>query len=135
MSLRTLQRWQHRPDDQRPSASRPKPADKLSLDERRRVLEVTNQPEFASIPPYQIVARLVDRGTSLGLELAFYRVLNEAEQQHPRGRNRPPAKRSLTTHVADCPNQQWCWDITWLPTTAGALLLLVHNQGRLQCVG
>jgi putative transposase len=23
----------------------------------------------------------------------------------------------LTTHQADDPNQVWCWDITWLPTT------------------
>ncbi|MBM7456861.1 hypothetical protein HNR62_002763 [Oceanisphaera litoralis] len=26
-------------------------------------------------------------------------------------------KRTPTTHVADGPNQLWCWDITWLPTT------------------
>ena len=44
-------------------------------------------------------------------------MLKEAEQQHPRGRSRPPVKRALTTHVADGPNQLWCWDITWLPTT------------------
>jgi putative transposase len=44
-------------------------------------------------------------------------LLKDAEQQHPRGRSRPPVKRALTTHVADGPNQLWCWDITWLPTT------------------
>ena len=32
-------------------------------DERRRVLEVANQPEFASLPPQQILARLADQGT------------------------------------------------------------------------
>ncbi len=117
LSLRTLQRWQHRPEDRRPTAPRPVPANKLSLEERCRVLEVANQPEFASLPPHQIVARLADRGTWLASESTIYRILKEAEQQHPRGRSRPPVKRTPTTHVADSPNQLWCWDITWLPTT------------------
>jgi putative transposase len=26
-------------------------------------------------------------------------------------------RRPITTHQADGPNQVWCWDITWLPTT------------------
>ena len=117
LSLRSLQRWQHCPEDRRPSAQRAEPANKLTPQERRRVLEVANQPEFASLPPQQIVARLADQGTWLASESTFYRVLKEAEQQHPRGRSRPPVKRALTTHVADGPNQLWCWDITWLPTT------------------
>jgi transposase len=90
LSLRTLQRWQHCPEDQRPAAPRPVPANKLSPDERQRVLEVANQPEFASLPPHQIVARLADQGTWLASESTFYRVLKEAQQQHPRGRSRPP---------------------------------------------
>jgi transposase InsO family protein len=117
LSLRTLQRWQHRPEDQRPTAHRSTPANKLSLDERKHVLEVANLPEFASLTPHQIVARLADRGTWLASESTFYRVLKEAQQQHPRGRSRPPVKRALTTHMADGPNQLWCWDITWMPTT------------------
>ena len=80
LSLRSLQRWQHCPEDRRPSAQRAEPANKLTPQER-------------------------------------YRLLKDAEQQHPRGRSRPPVKRALTTHVADGPNQLWCWDITWLPTT------------------
>jgi len=117
LSLRSLQRWQHCPEDRRPLAQRAAPANKLSPQERRRVLEVANQPEFASLPPQQIVARLADQGTWLASESTFYRLLKDAEQQHPRGRSRPPVKRALTTHVADGPNQLWCWDITWLPTT------------------
>nr|WP_218281531.1 IS3 family transposase [Pseudomonas sp. LPB0260] len=117
LSLRSLQRWRHCPEDRRPSTPRAAPANKLGQEERRRVLEVANQPEFASQPPHQIVARLADRGTWLASESTFYRVLREAEQQHPRGRIRPPVKRALTTHVANGPNQLWCWEITWLPTT------------------
>ncbi len=50
LSLRSLQRWQHCPEDRRPSAQRAEPANKLTPQERRRVLEVANQPEFASLP-------------------------------------------------------------------------------------
>jgi transposase InsO family protein len=120
--LRSLQRWQHCPGDRRPLVQRAAPASKLSSQKRRRLLEVANQPEFSSLPPKQIVARLADQGTWLTSESTFYRVLKEAEQQHPRGRSRPPVKRALTTHVADGPNQRWCWDITWLPTTVRQLL-------------
>ncbi|MBM7456862.1 transposase [Oceanisphaera litoralis] len=84
LSLRTLQRWQHCPEDRRPTTSRPEPVNKLSPDERRQLLEVANQPEFARLPPHQIVARLADSGTWLASESTFYRVLKEAQQQHPR---------------------------------------------------
>ena len=40
LSLRSLQRWQHCPEDRRPSAQRAEPANKLTPQERRRVLEV-----------------------------------------------------------------------------------------------
>ena len=117
LSLRSLQRWQHCPEDRRPLAQRPAPANPLSAEERQHLLEVANQPEFASLPPPQIVARLADRGVWLASESTFYRALKAAAQQHSRGRSRPPVKRTLTTHVADGPNQLWCWDITWLPST------------------
>ncbi|KFJ91802.1 hypothetical protein JF55_11210 [Pseudomonas sp. 1-7] len=128
LSLRSLQRWQHCPEDRRPSAQRAEPANKLTPQERRRVLEVANQPEFASLPPQQIVARLADQGTWLASESTFYRLLKDAEQQHPRGRSRPPVKRALTTHVADGPNQLWCWDITWLPTTVSFVAWYNHEH-------
>ncbi len=101
----------------RPVATRPEPANKLSDDERQRVPEVANQPEFASLPPHQIVARLADRGTWLASESTFCRVLKDTRQQHLRVRSRAPDKRTPTTHVADGPTQLWCRDITWLPTT------------------
>lgn len=50
-------------------------------------------------------------------ESTFYRVLKAAGQQHGRGRARRPSRRVVTTHRAEGPNQVWCWDITWLPTT------------------
>ena len=117
VSLRTVQRWSHRAEDGRPGAVRAAPSNKLSDAEREQVLAIANQPEHASLAPHQIVPRLADQGVYVASESTFYRVLKAANQQHGRGRARRPSRRVVTTHRADGPNQLWCWDITWLPTT------------------
>ena len=116
LSVRTVQRWRWQPEDGRPTAARPEPANKLSPEERHAILELVNRPEYASLPPHQIVPRLADQGVYVASESTLYRVLREAGQQQSRGRAKPPGKRTATTHRADGPNQLWCWDITWLPT-------------------
>jgi transposase InsO family protein len=115
LSVRTVQRWQHHPEDGRPLAVRPAPANKLTTEEQIAVLSVVNQPEFASVPPHQIVPRLADTGVYLASESTFYRYLKADGQRHRRGRVKAPSSRTATTHEATAPNQLWCWDITWLP--------------------
>jgi len=115
LSVRTVQRWQHRPEDGRPLAERPVPANQLTAEEQAAVLKVANEPEFASLPPHQIVPRLADAGVYLASESTFYRYLKADDQQHRRGRAKAPGTRTVTTHEASAPNQLWCWDITWLP--------------------
>ena len=121
ISLRTYQRWTREgnagKEDGRKNASRVAPANKLSDEERMRILALVNSAEFASQPPSQIVPTLVDRGEYLASESTFYRVLKTANQNVRRGRTKAPKRRVLTTHRADSPNQVWCWDITWLPST------------------
>jgi putative transposase len=117
LSSRTLQRWQHQAVDGRPHALRQAPLNKLSHQERRAVLEAANRTGFASLTPHQIVPKLADEGVYLASESTFYRVLKAAGQAARRGRSQSPRKRVLTTHRADGPNQVWCWDITWMPTT------------------
>lgn len=93
------------------------PCNKLSAAERSHILAICNQPEYASVPPGQIVPRLADDGQYLASESTFYRVLGEAGQQNPRGRskavkrNKPP-----TTHIATSANEVWSWDISYLPS-------------------
>jgi putative transposase len=123
IDIRTLQRW--KPvgertvrEDQRPLADRPEPAHKLSPEERQQVLEICNQPEYASLPPSQIVPKLADQGTYLASESTFYRVLKENNQLNHRGRAQAPrVKRLPTTHIAQASNQVWTWDISYLPST------------------
>lgn len=119
--MRTLRRWRDSQGqvckDKRPLAIRPEPSNKLTPEERKQVLNVCNQPEYASLPPSQIVPRMADKGTYLASESTFYRVLKQANQQHHRGKSRAPVRRAKpTSYTATAPNQVWCWDISYMPS-------------------
>src|SRR5690606_26186180 len=78
ISERTLQRWQPSgtdrvQQDRRPTAMRPAPNNQLTSQERQQVLDVCNQPEYASLPPSQIVPKLADQGLYLASESTMYR--------------------------------------------------------------
>lgn len=119
LSRRTWLRWQSESGevrgDARPQANRPQPANALTDEERQRVLAVACAPEFASLPPTQIVPILADRGEYLASESTFYRVLKAADMQHHRGRAKAPTRTAPQRHAAHGPNEVWTWDITWLP--------------------
>lgn len=117
VSARTVQRWRDTPSDGRPQRCHAPPANKLTPAEREAVLAAANRPGYASLTPHQIVPKLADEGIYLACESTFYRLMKAAGQGHRRGRSKTPVKRPLSTHQADGPNQVWCWDITWLPTT------------------
>jgi hypothetical protein len=121
--LRTLKRWRKAflgdgdGMDRRKGSPR-LVAHRLSEEERQRILLTCNQPEYASLPPGQIVPALADQGLFIGSESSFYRVLHQAGQCHRRGRARLPQQpRSVPRLSADRPNALWSWDITYLPTT------------------
>jgi len=117
----TLRRW--RPghgsvqSDKRPTADREPPANRLTENEQRCILETSNRHEFANSPPSQIVPILADRGQYIGSEATIYRGLKREGQLSHRGRakKRQPKKPPLT-HVADAINQVWMMDVTWLPS-------------------
>lgn len=117
ITIRTLQRWTQTDElkeDGRPMAARPEPANKLSDAECQELLDVCNRPEYASLPPGQIVPRLADQGVYLASESTFYRVLKAHNQLHHRGRSQAPRKIARpTTYAASGPNQVWSWDITY----------------------
>ena len=121
ISDRTYRRWTSVKDsvreDARPVALHEAPANKLSAQERQDILDVCNEPEFAGLPPRQIVPILADRGVYIGSESTFYRVLHEAELQHHRGRSKAPQPRHKpTSHCATAPNQVGSWDVSYLPS-------------------
>jgi transposase InsO family protein len=89
-------------------------AHQLSGEEKKRIIETANQPEYRNLSPRQIVPLLADRGIYIASESSFYRVLAEAGQMAHRNRARPAAHRKPMEHVARCPNEVWAWDITYL---------------------
>lgn len=118
IDVRTYQRWTKHgriQADKRPVVTRPVPANKLTPEERQRVLDTCHKPVYASMAPGQIVPRLADEGLYLASESSFYRILHEAGEQHHRGRNAKPRRHHPPQgYCATSPNQVWSWDITWL---------------------
>lgn len=110
-----MQRWQagDARGDARQGGSRPV-HNKLSEAERENILQTVNRPEFADLPPSQIVPRLADAGGYLASESTLYRLLREVHQLQHRQTCRPrraPRPRALT---ATGPNQLYSWDITYM---------------------
>ena len=132
MGLRTLQRWRRQfagdgDGLDRRKGSHRHVAHRLSDEERQRILLTCNEPEFAALPPGQIVPILADRGLYIGSERSFYRVLHAHGQAHRRGRARPPQEpRPVPRLEARGPNQLWSWDITYLPTSVRGVWLYLY---------
>lgn len=107
ISARTLQRWTEgggvKEDGRLAAGQMRTPANKLSREERQHILATANSPEFASLPPSQIVPRLADQGEYIASEASFYRVLREAGQVAHRGFGQgpePPPPACLGCHRA-----------------------------------
>jgi putative transposase len=90
------------------------PVNKLTVLERRRVLEVLNGERFVDLAPLQIYAQLLDEGRYLCSVSTMYRVLGEHTLVAERRRlARHPAK-VCPELVATAPRQVYSWDITKL---------------------
>ncbi|MBL8769168.1 MAG: IS3 family transposase [Planctomycetes bacterium] len=118
VALRTIRRWQLDPKacDARKGPRRP-PRNKLTEDERTKLLEIANSVEFRDRSPKQIVPMLLDRGVYIACESSMYRVLREQDAMKHRGATKPPTLKRPRELAATAPNQVWTWDITYLPRT------------------
>jgi transposase InsO family protein len=92
----------------------PDPVNKLTVAERRRILQMLTGERFVDMAPLQIYAHLLDEGVYLGSVSTMYRVLAENSQVRERRRlARHPAK-VCPELVATAPRQVYSWDITKL---------------------
>ena len=120
LTERTYYRWKLRKvktdsyEDGRPNADHSSPRNKLPTEARHQIIEICNQPEYASKAPCEIVPDLADKGTYIASESTFYRVLREEKMQNHRGRSEAPKSKKPTTYRATAPNQVYMWDITYL---------------------
>jgi putative transposase len=129
ITLRTFQRWMREGEnnaDRRPGAKKRRQANKLSEEEREKIIRTLNREEYRSMPPSQVVPDLADKGTYIASESTMYRVLRERSMQHHRGREKAPRNREVTGHLATGPNQVWSWDITWLSGPVKGLFLYLY---------
>ena len=117
LSKRTYRRWYRAGKvqaDLRSTAERPKPANKLTENERQQVLATCNEERFSSLPPSQIVPTLLDEGVYIASESTYYRVLKANKLSNHRGRSRQVTTRSKPmAYQAKGPNEIWSWDITY----------------------
>jgi len=87
ISERTFQRWRKQGEktvDGRLDAKRPEPANKLTDEEKERVIQTVNQKENRNLPPSQVVYKLLDEnGEYIASVSTFYRVMHEYGQIKP----------------------------------------------------
>jgi putative transposase len=117
LSGRTIERWRiGKQDDERSMASkpRPRPLNKLSDEERKRVISIANSKEYRDLSPNQIVPLLADKGEYVASERTMYRILREENLQRHRERAKQPTRHKPSEHIANGPCQVWSWDITYL---------------------
>lgn len=117
ISKRTFNRWNKQDNcfvDKRTVCERPEPKNKLTKEEKQKILKIVHQKEYESLPPTQIVPILADKGIYIASESSYYRVLREAKELKHRGLSKKSVKRTITSHKATAPNQVWMWDITYL---------------------
>ena len=130
VSQRTLQRWREgdavKCDGRSLSQRESNPHNKLSESERQQILDIANSPEFANLPPSQIVPALADQGLYVASESSFYRLLREAKQLAHRGKAKPPTRKRPAPLQANGPNQLWSWDITYLASTVKGLFFYLY---------
>ena len=112
---RTCQRWQRSQEDQRRGPIGV-PANKLSNEEREKIITISTSAEFQNKSPSQIVPALADRGEFAGSESTFYRVLKANDLSNHRGKSKPRTVAKPLALEAIKPNQVYSWDITYLLT-------------------
>jgi transposase InsO family protein len=115
VSLRTVERWEKEPNegDQRRGPKRAC-GHALSEKEKQAIVEVSCDPAYRDLSPWQMVARLADGGRYVGSESSFYRVLKQNQLLSHRQNSKPRVSRRPKDLLARHPNEVWSWDITYL---------------------
>lgn len=90
------------------------PSNKLKDEEHKKIIEISSDPEYRDLTPWQIVPRLADKGIYIASEATFYRVLKKTQLLAHRSEVLPRRNFRPKELVAVAPNQVWSWDITYL---------------------
>jgi transposase InsO family protein len=102
------------------------PANKLTEQERMRIVDVANSAPFRDMSPKQIVPQLADKGIFIGSESSFYRVLKEHQMVNHRQPSKPATCHRPNEHIANGPCQVWSWDITYLRSSVRGMFFYLY---------
>lgn len=111
---RTYQRWGLTDSKDRRCGPLRAPKNKLTEQERAKVIAIASSREFFDKSPHQIVPTLADRGEYVASESSFYRFLKANGLLNHRGKSRPRSVSRPKAYRAIRPNQIYSWDITYL---------------------
>ncbi len=127
LSARTIIRWRRSKNciDKR-NGPQKTPSNKLSEQERKKLLKVANSLEYRDLSPNQIVPKLADMGIYLASESTFYRVMRENKLVNHREPSKPASTSRPKEHVATGPCRVWSWDITYLKTDVKGIFLYLY---------
>lgn len=113
IDFKSFLRWNSSTKDKRQGPIS-EPKNKLSEEEREEIVKTATSKEFQDDSPWNIVAKLSDKGEYIASESSFYKVLKERKLLAHRGKSKPAEKRKPEALVANASNQIWSWDITYL---------------------
>ena len=116
LSLRTVQRWQRKPDaDDDRAGPKTRPAHQLSEAEKDEIVRLVNQPAYRNLSPEQAVAALASEGTYVCSERSLRRILAERRLNRYRLRSKPAKPgHKPREYVAREPLRVLSWDITYM---------------------
>ena len=127
ISLRTFERWSQAngQQDGRKQASK-QVGNKLSSQERSKVLLTMNSEDYRDFPPCKIVPLLANTGIYIASESTMYRLLRAENLLAHRQKSQKPKHNRPKECQANAPRQVWSWDISYLPTTVSGLYFYLY---------
>lgn len=117
LSVRTIERWETSPikGDMRKGPITA-PANKLTPEERKRLIKVSTSAPYKDMPPSQIVPKLADNEIYIASEATFYRELKKEKMLTHRSDSKPHKRHKPNEYIATASGQVWSWDVTYLKT-------------------
>jgi putative transposase len=116
MSLRTLERWELKPEIEDGRKGPNNSPHALSAEEKDQIIALANSEKYRDLSPAKIVPTLADEGKYIASESSFFRVLRSEKMMLHRSSSSPRKISPPEELKATKPNQIWSWDITYLKT-------------------
>ena len=118
--VRTLHFWKRSPEARPAKRGRKTPPpNRLSVSEKKEVVDVLLKPEWVDLSPREIYYKLLDEESKLIASPAtFYRIARENNLCSRRGASSSGKKLNRETPhlMAVRPNEIWSWDVTQIPS-------------------